>query len=505
MAILKSKAAKAAATTLAAAETSVNTANSGTASVSTLPVVPRTATADWSIADLSAIYTEYRTSLVSQARRMLRVDADANEVVQEAFLKFMLAAPDLDTTERAVAYLRASVNNLSLNVIRARGDRPNLVALDAETTQERLNEIANENHVDIDTTITAAEDAAIIREALSRLTSDQRTALVMWEMEGRSTEEIATALNTTPANVRHIVTRARQSMVRVLSEWVVDETTGATALDSLSNTYKKAAELAQKSSKAALSLVLVLTAFLGFNSMTGREGAIAPLTTLTTQQEVIAPVAPITDAPAVVVSPSASTAANAAANSLESAAKKSFGMVAGVDIKTGKLNFAGLDKDGIPTGFTVTDASKVIGKLSFNKTALPTMTENGMIVSVPAITANASTGPNVLLAQTIKVDGTGTTYEVSPSVGIAGNWAPLLLSSTNTVFDRLTNGNYLMTSTMTVDSTIAIDFVIPTGARGSDLTSAPKTIITRILLNPAKSQILAQAIFISEPITKAAK
>jgi hypothetical protein len=62
MAILKSKAAKAAATTLADAATSVTPA---------LPVVPRTATSDWSIADLSAIYTEYRTSLVSQARRML--------------------------------------------------------------------------------------------------------------------------------------------------------------------------------------------------------------------------------------------------------------------------------------------------------------------------------------------------------------------------------------------------------------------------------------------------
>ena len=185
MAILKSKAAKAAATTLADAATSATPA---------LPVVPRTATSDLSIADLSAIYTEYRTSLVSQARRMLRDETDANEVVQEAFLKFMLAAPDLDTTERAIAYLRASVNNLALNVIRARGDRPNLVALDADTTQERLAEIANENHVDIDTTITAAEDAAIIREALSRLTSDQRTALVMWEMEGRSTEEIAISL-----------------------------------------------------------------------------------------------------------------------------------------------------------------------------------------------------------------------------------------------------------------------------------------------------------------------
>lgn len=494
MAILKSKAAKAAATTLADAATSVTPA---------LPVVPRTATSDWSIADLSAIYTEYRTSLVSQARRMLRDETDANEVVQEAFLKFMLAAPDLDTTERAVAYLRASVNNLALNVIRARGDRPNLVALDADTTQERLDEIANENHVDIDTTITAAEDAAIIREALSRLTSDQRTALVMWEMEGRSTEEIAAALNTTPANVRHVVARARQSMVRVLSEWVVDETTGATALDSLSNTYKKAAELAQKSSKVALSLILVVTAFLGFNSMTGREGALTPIAT---QQDVVA-TAPQVSTPITVPTAAASASASATATpALESQAKKSFGMVAGVDIKTGKLTFAGLDKDGIPTGFTVTDASKVVGKLFHNKNAAPTMTEGGMLLSVPAITANNATGPNILLSQTIKVDGTGTTYEAAPSVGIAGSWTPLTLSSTNTVIDRLSNGNYLVTSTMNVESAIDIDFTIATGVRGYDLTAAPKTITTRLVLNPGKTQILAQAIFISEPITvKAAK
>jgi RNA polymerase sigma factor (sigma-70 family) len=492
MAILKSKAAKAAATTLAA--TSVTPA---------LPVVPRTATSDWSIADLSAIYTEYRTSLVSQARRMLRDETDANEVVQEAFLKFMLAAPDLDTTERAVAYLRASVNNLALNVIRARGDRPNLVALDADTTQERLDAIANENHVDIDTTITAAEDAAIIREALSRLTSDQRTALVMWEMEGRSTEEIAAALNTTPANVRHVVARARQSMVRVLSEWVVDETTGATALDSLSNTYKKAAELAQKSSKVALSLILVVTAFLGFNSMTGREGALTPIAT---QQDVVA-VAPQVSTPVTIPSAAASASASASVTpALETQAKKSFGMVAGVDIKTGKLTFAGLDKDGIPTGFTVTDSSKVVGKLFLNKNAVPTMTEGGMILSVPAITANNATGPNILVSQTIKVNGTGTTYEAAPSVGIAGSWTPLNLSSTNTVIDRLSNGNYLVTSTMTVESVIDSPFIIATGVRGYDLTAAPKTITTRLVLNPGKTQILAQAIFVSEPLTaKAAK
>jgi hypothetical protein len=59
---------------------------------------------------------------------------------------------------------------------------------------------------------------------------------------------------------------------------------------------------------------------------------------------------------------------------------------------------------------------------------------------------------------------------------------------------------------MTVESVIDLDFVIATGARGYDLTAAPKTITTRLVLNPGKSQILAQAIFISEPATaKAAK
>ena len=114
--------------------------------------------------------------------------------VLQSLRRSLLAAPDLDSADRAIAYLRTSVNNLALNVIRARGARPNLVAIDADTTQERLNEITSENHIDLDTTITAAEDAAIIREALARLTPDQRTALVMWEMEGRTTEEIATAL-----------------------------------------------------------------------------------------------------------------------------------------------------------------------------------------------------------------------------------------------------------------------------------------------------------------------
>ena len=481
MALLKSKAAKAAAATDAARILSSAPA------AETLEISTQGSAADWSIAQLSAIYTEHRTQLVSQARRITKNEAEAHEVVQEAFLKFMLAAPDLDSADRAIAYLRTSVTNLALNVIRARGARPNLVAIDADTTQERLNEIASENHIDLDTTITAAEDAAIIREALSRLTPDQRTALVMWEMEGRTTEEIATALNTSPANVRHILVRARKSMVRVLEEWIVDEATGLTALNALSTTYKKSVEIAQKSSKAALSLILVITAFLGFNSMTGNESPLAPVIA---QVDAPAPV-PTSAAPSVAPTASASATATAAAKAAAAAATKKAQQVA-IYAKIAALSFVGLDKDGIPTSFTVTDENSQTGIGRLTK-GLTIVGKSGVLINNQFITGSA--GPNVFIDQLITIDGTGTNYSInSINVGFGGNWSSVEVKSTDTSIDRLANGNFLITAKSTIGYLEQSNIVISTGKRGYDLVDAPKSITTRVLLNSGKTQVIAQAV-----------
>ena len=103
----------------------------------------------------------------------------------------------------------------------------------------------------------------------------------MWEMEGRSTKEIAAELGIKESAVRHTVSRARASLRKVLSTLVIDEERGLTALDLLSTSYKKAAELAKKSGKVAMSLILVLTAVLGFNSLTGTESMQSTISTTT--------------------------------------------------------------------------------------------------------------------------------------------------------------------------------------------------------------------------------
>jgi RNA polymerase sigma factor (sigma-70 family) len=476
MALLKSKAAKAAAATDAARILSANPADA------LMETPAQGSAADWSIAQLSAIYTEHRTQLVSQARRITKNEAEANEVVQEAFLKFMLAAPDLDSADRAIAYLRTSVNNLALNVIRARGARPNLVAIDADTTQERLNEIASENHIDLDTTITAAEDAAIIREALARLTPDQRTALVMWEMEGRTTEEIATALNTSPANVRHILVRARKSMVRVLEEWIVDEKTGLTALNALSTTYKKTVEIAQKSSKAALSLLLVFTAFLGFNSMTGNESPVLPVVAqVETESSPMSPTAP-TAAATATAKAKAQAAATAAAKKAQQAA---------INAKIAALSFVGLDKNGIPTGFAITDENGALGKARLTK-GISTLGTSGILINNQFITGSA--GPNILMDQLITIDGTGTNYSINNiNIGFGGNWNAVEINSVDSSIERLANGQHLITATANIGYLKPSSFSIPTGARGYDLSDAPASITTRVLLSSGKTTILAQA------------
>ena len=438
--------------------------------------------AAWSVSDLSALYTQNRSSLIAQARRILRSDADAAEVVQDAFLKFILAAPELDTADRAMAYLRTTVNHLCLNVIRATGSRPNLVALDSDTSQERLAEIAAENHISMDSTLAAAEDASLIREALSRLSETQRTALVMWEIEGRTTKEIATAIGTSEKNVRHVVQRARASFIRVLTEWVVDEKTGSTALDALSGTYKKAAELAKKSSKVALSLLIVMVAFLGFNSVTGSELNAPTIIASTKQQEV-----------------QSKNNLEAQSNSTLSVTEETFSTQkliqenTAINFRASKSLFAGLSKDGLPIGFTVSDLTGEVGLMGLSSQSKITNPDGYVLVSY--LQAYGESVVNLLMSQSITVDGSGTSYYASPSITVAGSWFPLTQTGSASTISRLASGNYLLTATLYIDSTVD-SALLMVASSGLDVDAIPNQITTRIILDSSKGSILAQAVSI---------
>jgi len=435
----------------------------------------------WTVAELGAFYTEHRSELVAHASRILKDSARAEEVIQDALIKVMLAAPELESADHALGYMHRTIENLCIDIFRIEGRRPNLVVLDDASAELESTWVDNKDHADV---IAAADDAAIVRQALAMLSPAERAALVMWEMEGRSTEEIAAELGIKESAVRHTVSRARTSLRRVISELIIDKDRGLTALDMLSTTYKKAAEVAKKSSKAALSLILVFFAFLGFNSMPSNnevpaivaEGTVASTETSNASTE---------------VAPSASASASASSSPI--AAKKA--NTEAVNAKATSFSFAGLDKSGVPTGFTVADSSGALGSL-YVTNRQPVLSETELTLSQVAKTEKGAA--NIFLSQQLVSDSSGFSYNPTVSYGKAGSWTPLVTSVTYLDSERLLSGNYLVTAIIKVESEVQTTVVIPATASGRDLLQAPRQVITRLVLNPGKTQILSQAVYVVE-------
>jgi len=396
----------------------------------------------WTVAEFGAFYTEHRSELLAHANRVLKDSAKAEEITQDALIKFMLAAPELESSEHALSYLHRTIENLCIDVFRLEGRRPNLVVLDDATAEIEASWAVDGDH---SAGISAAEDAAIIRQALALLSPAERAAIVMWEMEGRSTQEIAAELGIKESAVRHTLSRARASLRRILTELVIDEERGLTALDLLSTTYKKAADLAQKSSKVALSLILVVTAFLGFNSLTGNEG-----TNLVQTTQVAPSTAPSNSAtpapsssPSVAVEPEPTAVSTVAVDRASlriqlasvvrqlDAAKESAGNIR-VSI-TGQ-GWAGLDASGTPIGFT-------------SNTGAGTSAVASKITSVSdkdTVFIAEQMGVLAYISQNIEITNGEPVLQISPIFSMGEDLVEVSISSQSVVVTPGANGSKLV-------------------------------------------------------------
>lgn len=163
--------------------------------------------------------------------------------------------------------------------------------------------------------------------------------------------------------------------------------------------------------------------------------------------------------------------------------------------KAKAFGFTGLDQQGIPTGFTVTDSTGSLGSLYMTNRP-PMLSEAELTISQVAKTSSGAA--NIFISQRLISDARGFEYVPTLSFGQAGNWIPLVTSLSYLNSERLLSGDYLVTVIIKVESEVESPVVIPASAMGRDLAQAPRQVITRIVLNPGKTQILAQAVYVVE-------
>jgi RNA polymerase sigma factor (sigma-70 family) len=144
------------------------------------------------------LYRRHVADVYHYALAVLRNPADAEDVTQTTFLNALRAYERGERPRAEQNWLIAIAHNVCRQRFRQSQRRPREVSLD-EDVADRI----------VDDEAPSADD---IRRALGQLAFNQRAALVMRELEGRSYADIAEILGVTAGAVETLLFRARRAL-----------------------------------------------------------------------------------------------------------------------------------------------------------------------------------------------------------------------------------------------------------------------------------------------------
>ncbi|MEO3783760.1 RNA polymerase sigma factor SigJ [Actinocorallia sp. B10E7] len=153
---------------------------------------------------LARRFEEHRTRLKAVAYRMLGSLAEADDVVQEAWLR--LARSEADEIDNLGGWLTTVVGRVCLDMLRSRRSRGE------EPLESRLPDpIVVEEGSDPERQALIADSVGLaLLVVLEALNPAERLAFVLHDMFGMSFEEIAPIVDRTPAAARKLASRARR-------------------------------------------------------------------------------------------------------------------------------------------------------------------------------------------------------------------------------------------------------------------------------------------------------
>lgn len=163
---------------------------------------------------LADLYDRHSQLLYSLALRIVRLQADAEEVLQDVFAQVWRQAARYDASRGTViGWLVTLTRSRALDRLRRGRTRPQ-----ATDDEQRAHE-APDTSPGIDLALVSAEQAAAVRAALAALPENQRVPLELAYYEGLSQSEIAEKLDVPLGTIK---TRMRQALLR-LREAVADQ------------------------------------------------------------------------------------------------------------------------------------------------------------------------------------------------------------------------------------------------------------------------------------------
>ena len=154
--------------------------------------------------------------LLSVARRFLPNNEDAQDAVQEAFIKAFRAIGTFEERAQLHTWLHRILVNTALMKIRSRKRRPEESIDDLLPAFQADGHQTTESRDWSDAIFERKETAAMVRQAIAQLPDHYRVVLTLRDIEERDTMETADALGTTTTVVKVRLHRARQALRTLL-------------------------------------------------------------------------------------------------------------------------------------------------------------------------------------------------------------------------------------------------------------------------------------------------
>ena len=163
------------------------------------------------------LVSKYQRKIIRLLSRLIRDQAEVEDVAQEAFIKAYRALPNFRGDSAFYTWLYRIAINTAKNHLVSQGRRaPTTTEADIEEAEtfddgEHLRDLNTP-----DSMLLSKQVGEAVNRAIDQLPEDLRTAIVLREIEGLSYEEIAESMNCPIGTVRSRIFRAREAIAQEL-------------------------------------------------------------------------------------------------------------------------------------------------------------------------------------------------------------------------------------------------------------------------------------------------
>lgn len=171
----------------------------------------------------TALVDKYQQPVINLVARLIRDPDEAEDVAQNVFIQVYKSAARYQASAKFTTWLFTIARNLCLNEIRRRA-RHRTESLEAASPHAGDDQPARQFE---DVKSSSPDEAALqgelvqkVEEALAALPENQRTAIILYQRQEMSYEEIAGVLDCSLSSVKSLIHRGRETLKEQLKRYL---------------------------------------------------------------------------------------------------------------------------------------------------------------------------------------------------------------------------------------------------------------------------------------------